>query len=124
MLKLNITPDPRWVDLAGGVRIKARPLSSAMMLAARSEPRVTALVESKDEGAIALEVAKVIAGLVIEDWDGIGDETGQPVAVSESWINALLDLWPMFEAFQGLCCTNGVKGRLPLSPDGLILRTQ
>ena len=24
----------------------------------------------------------------------------------------------------GLCCTNGVKGRLPLSPDGLILRTQ
>jgi len=103
MLKLNLSSDPRWVDLAGSVRIKARPLSSAMMLAARSEPRVTALVESKDEsdeGAIALEVAKVIAGLVIEDWDGVGDETGQPVAVSESWISALLDLWPMFEAFQ------------------------
>lgn len=38
MLKLNLSSDPRWVDLAGSVRIKVRPLSSAMMLAARSEP--------------------------------------------------------------------------------------
>lgn len=103
MLKLNLSSDPCWVDLAAGIRIKTRPLTSAMMLAARNDPRVTALVEAKDEfdeDAVALEVAKVIAGLVIEDWDGIGDETGQPVAVSESWISALLDLWPMFEAFQ------------------------
>ena len=103
MLKLDLSSDPRWVDLAGGVRIKARPLTSAMMLAARNDPRVTALAgreTQNDEDAVALEVAKVIAGLVIEDWEGVGDEAGEVVAVSEPWINALLDLWPMFEAFQ------------------------
>ena len=63
MLKLNLSSDPRWVDLAGSVRIKARPLTSAMMLAARNDPRVTGLVKSRDktdEDSLTLEVAKVI----------------------------------------------------------------
>jgi len=100
MLKLNLSSDPRWVDLAGSVRIKARPLTSAMMLAARNDPRVTALVKSRDktdEDSLTLEVAKVLAGLVIEDWDSVGDKSGAPVPVSQDWIDALLDLWPVFK---------------------------
>jgi len=103
MLKLNLSSNPRWVDLAGSVRIKARPLTSAMMLAARNDPRVTGLVKSRDktdEDSLTLEVAKVLAGLVIEDWEGVGDESGAPVPVSQDWIDALLDLWPVLEAFQ------------------------
>lgn len=103
MLKLNLTTEPQWIDLAGGVRIKARPLTSAMMLAARNDPRVAAVAEAaetQEDDAAALAVAKVIASLVIEDWEGVGDEAGAPVEVSDGWISALLDLWPMFEAFQ------------------------
>lgn len=103
MLKLNLETGSRWVDLAGGVRVKVQPLTSAMMLAARKDPRVVQLTkaeEAPEDEAVALAVAKVIAGMVIEEWEGVGDEAGESVPVSAEWISALLDLWPMFEAFQ------------------------
>lgn len=103
MLKLNLSSDPRWIDLTSGVRLKVKPLSSALMLAARHDPRVQTLAkdgETSDEDALTLEVAKVLAGLIIEDWEGVGDGSGEPVPVSQDWIDALLDLWPMFESFQ------------------------
>lgn len=106
MLKLNLSNESRWIDLAGGVKIKAKPLTSAMMLAARNNPRVVALAKGRvdenvvQDDAVALEVAKIIGGMVIEDWDGVGDAAGEAVAVSQDWIDALFDLWPIFEAFQ------------------------
>jgi hypothetical protein len=106
MLKLNLSNESRWIDLAGGVKIKAKPLTSAMMLAARNNPRVVALAKGRvdenvvQDDAVALEVAKIIGGMVIEDWDGVGDAAGEPVPVSQDWIDALFDLWPIFEAFQ------------------------
>ena len=103
MLKLDLSIEPRWVDLTSGVRLKVKPLTSALMLAARHDPRVQALAkdnETPNEDRLTLEVAKVLAGLVIEDWEGVGDGSGAPVPVSQDWIDAFLDLWPMFEAFQ------------------------
>ena len=106
MLKLNLSNESRWIDLAGGVKIKAKPLTSAMMLAARNSPRVVALAKGRvdentvQDDAVALEVAKIIGGMVIEEWEGVGDAAGEPVPVSQDWIDALFDLWPIFEAFQ------------------------
>ena len=106
MLKLNLSNESRWIDLAGGVKIKAKPLTSAMMLAARKKPRVVALAKGRvdentvQDDAVALEVAKIIGGMVIEEWEGVGDAAGEPVPVSQDWIDALFDLWPIFEAFQ------------------------
>jgi hypothetical protein len=106
MLKLNLSNESRWIDLAGGVKIKAKPLTSAMMLAARNNPRVVALAKGRvdenvvQDDVVALEVAKIIGGMVIEEWDGVGDAAGEPVPVSQDWIDALFDLWPIFEAFQ------------------------
>jgi hypothetical protein len=106
MLKLNLSNESRWIDLAGGVKIKAKPLTSAMMLAARNNPRVVAIAKGRvdenvvQDDVVALEVAKIIGGMVIEEWDGVGDAAGEPVAVSQDWIDALFDLWPIFEAFQ------------------------
>lgn len=36
------------------------------------------------------------------DWDGVGDADGEPLAVSPDAVSALLDLWPMAEAFERL----------------------
>ncbi len=30
MLKLNLSSDPRWIDLTSGVRLKVKPLSSCL----------------------------------------------------------------------------------------------
>jgi hypothetical protein len=33
-------------------------------------------------------------------WEGIGDADGKPIDPSPEAIDALLDVWPIFEAFQ------------------------
>jgi hypothetical protein len=38
MLRLELTNTPRWHDLAPGVRMQLRPLTTALMVAARSDP--------------------------------------------------------------------------------------
>jgi len=51
--------------------------------------------------------------LAITDWDGVGDDAGKPVDVSPEGIDALLDIWPLFEAFQ----TEYVAGGLLLDAE-------
>ena len=38
MLTLDLTNAPRWHDLAPGVRVQLRPLTTALMVATRSDP--------------------------------------------------------------------------------------
>ena len=40
MLSLDLTNAPRWHDLAPGVRVQLRPLTTALMVATRSDPAV------------------------------------------------------------------------------------
>ena len=110
MLKLSLKSEPSWLDLGHGVRLFVEPLSSAMMLAARSDPAVRALAgdPAQDEGgedvvqeeAVAVVVAKALARLVVKDWEGVADETGKPLPITPEGLDALLDIWPIFEAFQ------------------------
>ena len=110
MLKLSLKGEPSWLDLGHGVRRFVEPLSSAMMLAARSDPAVRALAgdPAQDEGgedvvqeeAVAVVVAKALARLVVKDWEGVADETGKPLPITPEGLDALLDIWPIFEAFQ------------------------
>ena len=38
MLTLDLTNAPRWHDLGPGVRLQLRPLTTALMVATRSDP--------------------------------------------------------------------------------------
>ncbi len=42
MIKLNLSNEARWVDLGHGVRLKVKPLTTAVMMAAREHPEVVA----------------------------------------------------------------------------------
>ena len=44
MLTLDLTNAPRWHDLAPGVRVQLRPLTTALMVATRSDPAVEAVL--------------------------------------------------------------------------------
>ena len=100
MLTLDLTNAPQWCDLIPGVRVKLRPLTTALMVSARGDPAVADLPEGVATEEAALAMAKALARRAILDWEGVGDAEGKDLPVSPEAIDALLDIWPIFEAFQ------------------------
>jgi len=108
MLTLDLTNAPRWLDLLPGVRLKLRPLTTALMVSARADPVVEALPPEATTEELALAMAKAVARLAILEWEGVGDADGRPVGVTPEGIDALLEIWPAFEAFQGSYVAKGL----------------
>ena len=106
MLRLRLSTEPEWLNLGHGVRLFAEPLTTAVMLAARSDPAILAATQSQEiedtptNDDLARIVAKAVARIVVQDWDGVGDAEGEPLPVTPDGIDALLEIWPIFEAFQ------------------------
>jgi hypothetical protein len=117
MLRLNLSTEPRWLDFGHGIRLLVEPLTTAIMLAARSDPAIIAATTDAENSAsnddLARIVAKAVARIVVKDWEGVGDEDGVPMAISHDGIDALLELWPIFEAFQ----TTYIAGALILDAE-------
>jgi hypothetical protein len=100
MIRLNLTATPEWLDLAPGLRLLVGPLTTALMVSARADPAIEALPEGASQEALALAMAKAVARRAVLDWEGVGDEAGNIVPVTPEGIDALLEIWPVFEAFQ------------------------
>jgi len=100
MLRLNLAREPYWLDLGLGVLVRVEPLTTALMVAARSDPAVRGLPEGTSDDEIAVNFGKALAERAILDWDGVGDADGNPTPVTPEGIAALLDIWPIFERFQ------------------------
>ena len=100
MLRLNLAREPYWLDLGLGVRVRVEPLTTALMVAARSDPEVRGLSEDTSDDEIAVIFGKVLAERAILNWEGVGDADGNPTPVTPEGIAALLDIWPIFEKFQ------------------------
>ncbi len=103
MIRLDLSTKPRWLDLGSGLRLHVLPVTTAIMVAARNDPAVEALPEDASQEQMALVMAKAVARRVVTDWEGVGDANGKPVPVTPDGIDALLDIWPVFEAFQTRC---------------------
>ncbi len=119
MLRLNLSTEPQWLDLGHGVRLLVEPLTTAVMLAARSDPAILAATEnlqgstSANTDDLALIVAKAVARIVVKDWEGVGDAEDKPLPLTPEGIDALLEIWPIFEAFQ----TRYIAGALILDAE-------
>jgi hypothetical protein len=100
MLTLDLTNAPQWRDLIPGVRLKLRPLTTALMVSARGDPAIGDMPEGAATEEAALAMARALARRAILEWEGIGDADGNPIDPSPEAIDALLDLWPAFGAFQ------------------------
>jgi len=113
MLRLNLSHEAQWLDLGHGVEILVAPMTTALMMAARKEAQVQITLPEEavsngselpdaafDTDEVALAMAKAVARIAIQDWKGVGDDNGFSVPVSPEGIDALLDIWPIFEAFQ------------------------
>jgi len=119
MLRLRMSTEPEWLDLGHGVRLFVEPLTTAVMLAARSDPAIMAATQNQEiedspsNDDLARIVAKAVARIVVHDWEGDGDAEGKPLSVTPDGIDALLEIWPIFEAFQ----TRYIAGALILDAE-------
>ena len=123
MIRLNLTATPQWLDLAPGLRLLVGPLTTALMVSARADPAIEALPEGATQEELALAMAKAVARRAVLDWEGVGDDAGNIVPVSPEGIDALLEIWPVFEAFQTKYVAQGLildaeKNVSALSPTG------
>jgi hypothetical protein len=102
MIRLNLSRKPRWLDLGHGVRVFVEPLTSAVMMAARSELRDVlpdpGSHAAKEKAAVAL--VRALGRIGIRDWEGVGDADGNPMPPTPERIDALLDLPPLYDAFE------------------------
>ena len=100
MIRLNLTATPQWLHLAPGLRLLVGPLTTALMVSARADIAIESLPETASTEELALAMAKAVARRAILDWEGVGDADGNAVPVSPEGIDALLEIWPVFEPFQ------------------------
>lgn len=99
MIRIQLSPEPQWFELGHGVRLQLLPLTTALMVATRSDPAVQDLAADASNDTRAAVFAAALARRAVVDWEGVGDEGGTVIAVSPKGIDALLSLWPIFEAF-------------------------
>jgi hypothetical protein len=98
MVILNLKRDAEWIDTVAGVRLHCRPLTSAMMLAVKSDlMRLDIASDDVDEMHAAL--TKAIARRSVFEWEGVGDAEGAAIPVTTDHIDALMDLHRIFEEF-------------------------
>ena len=100
MIRLNLTATPEWLTFSPGLRLLVAPLTTALMVSARADPAIEALSEGASQEELALAMAKAVARRAALDWEGVGDDAGNIVPVTPDGIDALLEIWPVFEAFQ------------------------
>jgi hypothetical protein len=100
VIRLQLKREPHWLDLGHGVRVLVRPCTTALVMAARSA--MLADADAQTPGQRTATLVKALAHLAIEQWEGVGDENGEPAELTAAGVDALMDLWPIAEAFERL----------------------
>jgi hypothetical protein len=125
MIRLDLKREPCPLDLGHGVVVTVAPLTSALLMAARHDPAVSAPpgdapMATSDR---TLALIKAVGRLGILAWEGVGDTEGNPIDPSPERIDALLDLYPIAESFERLylgpaLLLDAEKNGSPPSPSG------
>ncbi len=100
MIRLNLSKERQTLNLGHGVEVTVDPLNSAIFSAARNDAAVPKLEADRENAElVTVELVKAIARRTIVAWDGIGDAEGTVIDPDPVGINAMLDVWQLYEAF-------------------------
>lgn len=100
MIYLNLDGKPIVLKVADGVTLTLRPLSSAVVVAAQTDPYLLEAIRTKSDAEVSVAFAVAVAKKAIINWEGVGDADGLPVDVSADNIAGLMDIWPILQKFQ------------------------
>lgn len=121
MIRLGMPREARWIDLPVGVRLKVRPLITALMQAAKfraereyraaAEAWKTAAEAGLADGMVPLDTDDRKAALLFSitvneiarecvlDWEGVGNLEGEPIAFTSEGLPELMSHNGVAEAF-------------------------
>lgn len=108
MIRLDLKKEPYWLDLIPGVKVQVAPFTSAIMSAASTAPALRALPPDTDSDMRFFVLTVEVAKLAILDWQGVGDDAGEAVAVTTEGVVALLDIYLIAKAFAAQYVTRGL----------------
>ena len=69
MIRLNLSTEPRWVDLLPGLRLKVAPVTTAIMASARSDASLDGLDADGPKEVLAVAMAQAVARRVVTEWE-------------------------------------------------------
>lgn len=99
MIRLNLSQGPRWISLGHDVEVQVEPLTAVTLAIARTDPAIEGLDPDIDRDVRFAHLTNVIAGLVITDWRGVGDDDGNPLPVTRDGVAALMAVPQLHRAF-------------------------
>lgn len=99
MITLNLKRENYWLDILPDLRLFVRPASTAVIMAARTAALKDNPLDPIQRGTALL---KCLAEVAILEWEGVGDDTGNTLLPTPDNVHALLDLWPVADAFERL----------------------
>lgn len=110
ILSLDIPTEPRWLDLPEGVRVRIRPVTTAVMQAAQAAAgrRLAAAREAESldpDWERGLAFAYLVTGMArhaILAWEGVCDAAGVALPVSQEAIDRLMEHDAIATAFWSL----------------------
>ena len=107
MLRLNLQKEPYWLTLPSDVKVKVRPLTSALMNAAQAKviKEIAGVDKQKvDEhlrhGQTEALLIKTLAQAAVIEWEGILESNGDKLApLNDHTIADLMEIWFISQDF-------------------------
>lgn len=111
MLKLDLKSEAYWLDLADGLRVFVHPMRTSLMRRAREDVRAQMDPEQDAPAVDQLmnDLTLAVARQAIIGWDGVADQTGNPVDVTPEYLTAFMDQEPVFQAFKAKYVLAGLR---------------
>lgn len=100
MLTLDVPTEPQWIELARGVHVLVRPVTTALMAAAQAgaarEIEAARAVDPDMDADLARGLAfaacvKALARHVVTDWQGVGNAAGEPIPCTPDDVARLME---------------------------------
>ncbi len=103
MIRLELSAEPKWLDLGRGVRVKVLPPVSAIATEVWREMAEAGAFEDEPEIDAGVLEVKAWARRVITEWEGVGDADGKVIETpTPETIDALMDVPWVWLAFRAL----------------------
>lgn len=109
MLKLTLPTEPYWVEMPLGVRLRIKPVTTAIVSAAQhraarlgreaAEAAGGELDPDMSRGLAFVLMAKALARFAVEEWEGVAGADGAALPFSPDLAERLMDIESMASAF-------------------------